>query len=388
MRISLPLAGAFGLVSDPYEQDVAPNAFSRVKNARFGDKGAKAFGGHTQVFAGSITPTWVKWFPTRTNPRWVYANNNQVWVYEGLVHTEITRASGDYNASQRWQGGVFHGICILNNGFDPPQRWEPIDNTSALEDLTAWPINYRCRFIKPFGNFLMAGGIHDGTTDYPYRMLWSHPAAPGSVPANWNFGDPTSDSRFIDLQKADKVVDGLDMGDLFIVYREGSTWAMAQSDVRNKFRNFEISNSSGILAMDCMISIPRKGHVVATQEDLIIHQGSSQSFQSLLDNRARRIFDTINREFAYNSFLVQNFPEKEVWFCFPEVGHEYASRALVWNSVNGQVGHRDLPEVPFADAGPVMLEEAGPEPPVVPGAGGMQPGGMQPGGMQPGGMEP
>ena len=125
-RVTLDQVGSIGLIKDPYEQDLPPNAWSTVQNARFGPQGAEAFSGHTLVMddapALAITPLWVKNFPSALNgdPRWVYADNNAVHVTQNFVHTDITRASGAYSATERWQGAVFNGMGILNNGFDDP----------------------------------------------------------------------------------------------------------------------------------------------------------------------------------------------------------------------------------------------------------------------------
>lgn len=362
-RVTLHMVGSIGLIEDFYEQDIPANAWSRVQNARFNEKGARAFLGHTLAMEDgpelAITPLWVENFPSTLtgSPRWVYADNNKVYVAQEFSHTNITRASGDYNATERWQGTVYNGLGILNNGFDAPQLWSPIDDSQVLVDLTNWPTNYRCRFIKPFKAFLIAGYIYDTTAVRPYRVLWSHPADPGSVPADWDVADPASDAGQFDFAKTTgHVVDGLEMTDLFIVYKEDSVRAMQLTGTGQVFRNFEITGATGILWKSCVAQIPR-GHVVASWEDLYVHAGSAQSVQSVLDGRVRRwIIDQRDPDNYQNSFITTNWPEREVWYCFPQVGHTYASVAVVWNWKDGQVGIRELPEVPFAAAGPVTFE--------------------------------
>jgi hypothetical protein len=186
--------------------------------------------------------------------------------------------------------------------------------------------------------------------------MWSHPADPGAVPPDWDVADPTSDAGEFDLVRtSDHVVEGLDLGDLFIVYRENSIWALQLTGDSNIFRNFQVTDESGILWKDCAVETPL-GHVVATRDDLILHQGSKSSYRSLLENRWRKQVASKRDPVNYkNSFLVTDVPEKEVWYCFPEVGQQYSSLALVWNWVTGQVGFRDMPNVPFADSGPIIL---------------------------------
>lgn len=366
-RVSIRGLGSIGIVSDAYEQDVPPQAFSACRNVRFGDRGAQSFLGETEVFDASdaaspiALPTWVKFFPDRSYPRWLYADNNRVFCYENFVHTNITRytavvGDNNYNATDRWQGALFNGIGILNNGFDAPQQWNPVDDSQRLANLANWIVNYRCRFIKPFKNFLISGYIYDGATFLPYRIHWSHPAVPGAVPSSWVIGTPGIDAgEFEVTETPDHLVDGLQMGDQFIVYRESTTWAMQLTGTSQIFRLYPLSQSAGVLWKDCVSEI-QKGHVVASWDDLYIHQGSKPSFQSLLDRRTRKYLSSIRDTENYkNSFNVINEPEKEIWHCFPETGHVLASKALVWNWVDGQVGFRELNSVPFADAGPVLL---------------------------------
>jgi hypothetical protein len=72
-RIKLSFANSPGVLRDPYDLEVPPNAFSAVKNARFGDKGAQSVLGHTSIFstvdesAAAIVANWIKCFPYTVN---------------------------------------------------------------------------------------------------------------------------------------------------------------------------------------------------------------------------------------------------------------------------------------------------------------------------------
>lgn len=367
-RVRLPLNGLGGVVAseDVYQQDVPMNAFTAARNIRFNEKGAQQVLGHTKFFdavdliAAPFTPTWIKYFPTRTAPRWVYADANRAFCYEGFTVTEITRytaAPGDhnYNGVDRWQGALLNGIGILNSGGDAPQMWNPIANTTRLADLSNWPAGYICRFIKPFKNFLVAGHIYDGAVLHPHRLLWGHPADPGTVPTSWNTSDPSVDAGDMEVvETPDALVDGQQMGDLFIAYRENTTWAAQLTGNSNIMRQMQLSNAAGIIWKDCVTDLPM-GHVVAGWDDFYLHQGSRSSFKSLLDAKARKFLSrNRNQTYYYNCFNVLCEPEKEIWHCFPQAGYQYASLALVWNWQTGTVGFRDMPSVPFADAGPVI----------------------------------
>jgi len=49
--------------------------------------------------------------------------------------------------------------------------------------------------------------------------------------------------------------------------------------------------------------------------------------------------------------------EKEIWVCVPESGATYATIALVWNWTNGNIGIRELDEVPFGAAGVIASND-------------------------------
>ena len=338
-------------------QDVPPEAWSTVQNARFNELGATAFSGHQEVFSpASITPLWLKQFPPVTIPIWVYANTAEVWTYAGGSHVEITRAAGDYNGdtTERWMGNVFNGLGIFNNTVDPPQLWGPMSTATQLVDLTNWPASYKCKFIRPYKNFLIAGGIYDGANQLPFRLKWSHPAAPGTVPTSWDHTDPATDAGERDLAgTSDYLVDGLILDEIFVVYRQFSTWGMRYVGPPDFFSTWPISEEAGILARDCMQATP-VGHIVLTRDDLVLHQGTGQSFASLLEHQDRKtLFGLLNGTYFYNSFLVKNVPQREIWACFPSVESVsgYANKAFVWSWAGGGHGFRDLPEVPFAYGG-------------------------------------
>lgn len=351
--------GAVGTVHDVRPHSLPPEVWTSSRNVRFSENGAETVGGHKQIFGTApVPPLWVKMFPPTSTPHWVWGNLTSMYVFTGSDHTEITRVSGPYTgtASERWHGGVVSGIGIFNNTVDAPQMWTDFDASQKLEDLSNWPAGFSCKILRPFREFLVAGNLHDGTNRLPFRIRWSHPARPGTVPISWDPADPAVDSREFDMAlTTDFLVDMLPMGEVNIIYKERSTWGMRFIGAPDYFRFWPILDEEGLLARDCARSFPR-GHLVATQNDIIVHNGQRQSSQSIVDRRVRRsVFNAINPSTFYNSFMVSNFPRKEIWFCYPRAGDEYATMALMWNWESGALGFRDLPEagVPFSEGAPI-----------------------------------
>jgi hypothetical protein len=365
-RVPVSALGKYGLVKDMYEQDIPPNAWSSVKNVRFDERGASSFPGHKKLYNEMLTsPVWIKQMPPTSLPRWVYASLTQAYVVENEVHSLLTRVSGPYagSVSERWQGNLFHGLGIFNNTVDVPQLWSPISSGTKWVDLPNWPSSYRCKFIRPYKDFLVAGNIYDGVAQRPFRLKWSHIALPGAVPTSWDNTDPALDAGQRDLgETSDELVDSLTLGEINIIYREQTTWGMRYIGFPDIFATWPITPDHGIMARDCAVDTPI-GHVVATKDDIIVHQGQRGSFQSLLTGQVRRwLFRQINPDAWFACHMIRNTLTKEIWFCFPEAGHSYANLAYVCSWQGHGLGVRALPDTPFVASGaigPTLVDDAG-----------------------------
>jgi hypothetical protein len=230
-RIRVDGFNRFGFVNDASPEDLPPAAFSYVRNARFSHLGVDTFEGESSIFSTpTVTPLWYKFFPPPATPLLVYGNLTKMYAYDGTTHTEITRVASNYagNAAERWQGEVFQGVGIFNNVLDVPQHWSSFATGTKLIDLANWPANYKCRTLRPFKNFLFAMHPYESGVAKPYRVRWSHPAAPGTIPTSWDISDATKDAREVDLATTPGIIhDGLELGDQFIVYKEDSAYAFS-----------------------------------------------------------------------------------------------------------------------------------------------------------------
>lgn len=341
-----------GYVGDKPGYDLPPDAFTEVRNARFNFKGAEAFNGHTLFFSATgIQPLWVKAFPPVTNPLWVYAGLTKVRVYDGVIDSDLTRTSGgDYTAivNERWQGEVLNGIGFFNNTIDVPQMWLSFDTSVRLANLTNWPSTVRCKFLRPHKYFLFAGFTIESGVDRPFRLRWSHSTSPGTIPSSWVLNDPTKDSGEIDIAETDDyLVDGLTLGENFMVYKQRNVHLVQYVGRPNIFAQWRIIPGRGLLSRDCVHAFSG-GHFVAGMDDIYVHTGQRGSEQSLLDGvLRRRIFSQIDSTNFFNCYVTNYDIAGESWFCFPEAGEVYPTQALVWNRFTGGVGIRDLASAPF-----------------------------------------
>jgi hypothetical protein len=102
------------------------------------------------------------------------------------------------------------------------------------------------------------------------------------------------------------------------------------------------SETIGILAPRCVsITGDGKKHVVATQDDIVIHDGNSNPV-SILDKKMRKnIFSSIDPTNYINSFMYTDSENSEVIFCYPELGMTNPNKALHFNYKNGTLWQSD-----------------------------------------------
>ena len=343
---------AQGVNRDASPDELPMGVWSSVSNMVFKDGFLARSGGMRQVFsAPSITPLFVSPFRTATSMFWLHFGAASAFVDDGTTRTDITRASPfTGGAADRWTGGPFNGIFIASNGVDVPQYWN--GNTATdFADLTNWPAGYTCKSIRPFKNFLVALDITKSGTRYPFRVLWSAIADPGSVPPSWDIADPSREAGEIDIEgAAGPLIDSLVLGDATIIYTTASAHAMRYIGGQSVFAFSKIGDF-GMLARNCGANTPL-GHVVLTAGDVVLHAGGPS--KSIATARVRRaIFGEMDSTYAERAaFVTTNPAQNEVWVCYPTSGTT-CSKAAIWNWADDIWTFRDLRTVTAGAPGQV-----------------------------------
>lgn len=363
MTIEINDLARIGVVKDTPAYMLPPEAWTTALNMRLQDDGVISMLGWEGVFGTpGVAPHFLMPIRTASTTFWLYTSLLKAYGYDGTTHTDITRAAGgDYTASatRDWNGCILGGIPIVNNGNDVPQQWATVALATKLTALTNWPATLRAKVMRTFGPFLIALNLTDTGTARPHRIRWSHPADPGSVPASWDVTDPTRDAGENDLadSKAGIIVDGLSLGGTFYIYKESSTWKMRFVGGRKIMDLGDAAwlPDTGILAPRC-VTAAKKGtiHVVATQDDIIWHNGNT--VESVLTKRYRRtLFNDIDTTNFQNCFLFENANYNEVWFCYPSSGSTNPNKAIIMNYTNEGWAVTELDGITFrnAAAGPI-----------------------------------
>jgi hypothetical protein len=323
---------------------------------RFADGYASRFRGMAQVFATpAVTPYFIMPYATTSARYWVHAGVAAVYVDDGTTRTDITGTAPTGGVDDRWSGGSLNGVMVLNNGVDKPMFWGG-DTATNLATLTGWGATHKCATLRPFKNFLVALDITKGSTRYPHMVKWSDIAVPGAIPTSWDETNPALDAGENDLaETSDLLVDCLPLGDVNIIYKERSMYAMQYVGAPYIFRFQRLPGDVGMLAKGCAVATP-VGHVVLSAGDVVVHsgQGTTSIANSVMRNY---IFSNINASYYKRAFVTANPQRSEVWICFPFGNDEVCTRACVWNWLTKSWSIRVLDSVTYGDCGQINIAD-------------------------------
>lgn len=347
--------GAIGIVRDAAPHELPPNAWSEGKNVRFADGYVERMRGHVAIYdPPSIVPYFLHPYSTGAGRQWIYAGAAKMYSVSTTVHTNITRQSGgsdqDYSATADnvWTAATLGGIAFLNNGVDVPQQYS---GSGAASNLSNWTSTVRCKSLRSYKYSLVAMNTTESGSSRPHRVLVSHPADPGSVPASWDETDATKDVFKNDLSATpDRLVDGMSMGESFYLYKESSIYRMNAVGGNALYSTSDpLSREAGALALNCIADCPL-GHVVLGQGDVFLNSGAK--IESVASERVRRWLQTsLDATYYGRSYVTANPTKKEIWVCIPTVGNSVPNMAAIWNYQRNTWTFRELPNAHFAACG-------------------------------------
>lgn len=360
MLYSVKNVGAIGVNKDLSVHELPttePMAWTDAKNIRFLDGLVYQFYGHGEVYqTPSVTPQFVAPCTIAGVRYWIYASSAKQYavVNSGGVttHTDITHATPRTGTVNQWTGTSLSGVPVLNAGDSKvPMSWD-LNLANKFIDLANWPASTYCKSIRAFGNFLVALNITKSSTNYPFMVKWSHPADVGSLPSSWDETDATKDAGEKDIAEGgDPIVDGLQLRNSFIIYKESSIHRMDYVGGQYVFSFSKLAGTNGAMNKNCVVEIDGN-HLVLSGSDVIMHDG--QNVNSILDKKTRRyLFQSIDVNNVGLCFVFKNSYFNEAYICYPSIGATSCDKAMVYNYKDGTVSFRDMPNVNHADYGAV-----------------------------------
>jgi len=337
MIVSVDALGQYGIITDQHAHKLPSNAWTSGKNVRFENGEVKRVAGYDSLAAFPALARWTLPVQSGNDIYWLICADETIYYWDGTSSIEIGQVYGSDAAL--WNGGVFGGIAVFNNGIDDPQYWVP--SSDPVSTLTNWPTNWKARVIRPYKNLLIAMDMTIDGERYQTQYIWSDVADPGALP-DWDLDTPSSSSGSDVLEETQgAIIDGEPLRDYFVVYKEDATFILQFIGGQFVITNRMVLKTRGILTQRCAKEAYGK-HYVLSNGDIFVHDG--QNAESIADGRIRReVFDNIDPDNYVNSYVAPNFINDEMWFCYPEIGNTYPNKAAIYNWKDKTWGFRDLP---------------------------------------------
>lgn len=339
-----------GFVKDLAPAETSLEVYNDADNVIFENGFATSSPGWLQTPGALLCqPLWLLPVFTPSIYYWIYGGNNDaetagvLAVTDGVTHWDITPAGGlEITAAGDWTGGVLNGIPVVNNSKDVPMWWD-LQTGNAAQTLPDWPANTTCKALRPFKFHLLAMNITQGGVDFPDLLLHSDAADPGAIPQSWTPASDNQAGSFSIATITGGIIDGAELRDFFIVYKQGSNAIVQYTGSSFVFSTRRLFVSTGMLAPNCAQEYQGQ-HYMITDGDIVRHDG--QRVESLVAGALQNwIFDQQGSS-SRSAHVAIDHGNKNVWFNFSRNGTEYCDISLVWDLVSQRMGVVDY--APFA----------------------------------------
>ncbi len=356
--IKIKNVGSIGVNKDLSAHELPTHAWTDASNIRFLDGYAHQFYGHSEVYnSPSYVPQHIAAVTISGAKYWIYTTAAKAFAVTNsggsAVHTDITHVTARTGVVNQWTSTVLSGIPIFNTGDTStvPMSWD-LNLTNKFVNLANWPANTYCKALRTYKNYLIALNVTKAGVSKPFMVKWSHPADPGAVPSSWDETDGTKDAGESDIAEGqDAIVDGMQLRDSFMIYKEQSIWRMDYVGGQYVFRFTKVLGNSGALNRNCIVDVDGF-HYVLTSSDIIVHDG--QNATSVLDKQTRRfLFQDIDKDNSGKAFVFKNPFFNEVFLCYPKSGSSICDKAVVWNYIDKTITFRTIPNLNHANYGAV-----------------------------------
>lgn len=250
----------------------------------------------------------------------------------GLYSADAARSNFTASA-YRPTGGDFNNVFVMNTPGDGFYYW----GGSASIPFRKIPTSYAARVGRPFGNYLVQLAPIIGGVEFPFLIAWSNAAEAGALPSTFV---TSATNQAGDLPRPDigEFVDGVPLGDDFIIYGKRGRISMSYSGGTEVFTFRKLLGNDGLYASDCVVSTP-VGHVFVNQSKQVkVHSGGDCQ-----DISSGRVSNILGQQDATIGFVVAHPKQNEVWIGYaPTSSVSYPTKVLIWNWKENTWGKADL----------------------------------------------
>lgn len=367
--------GNYGINSDINPWELGPEYITEGRNFRVRNGSIRPFGSFRHLqdappYENEVG--FLKFIRVAPSGYWVQASRRHIHVISNNGSSWKSIGSHDYGLANHeqyeWTGTQLGKHLVLSNPHSNPESWlegqelmeplifRPIPDTDPVEFETWEDLGYSCRAMRTHKSFLIALGIND-EVDSPSGYRISTAADINGLPYTWDTDDRSGIAIRAQLGgSGGAIVDGLSLGDSFIIYSENAIDSISFNPSSEFYwTRREQSSSTGLLNPNSLVEVSGK-HYFIGDGDIFINDGTN--IQSLLYGRLQQRFNSSVNEFTKTtSYVVRNDVMKEIWFCVPENESVLATTAYIYNWQDNSWSIRDLPHsVAHSDYGTSVFE--------------------------------
>lgn len=261
-----------------------------------------------------------------------------IGAYQGNATSDHAALSG----TQRYTGGSFNGLLLFNHPADGLYYYSGTGRMKKVPGFNGTATWSTAGAVRTFKSFIVAMNVTENGTSYRQRLKWSDAISDvGALPASWD-STATNKAGQVDLAETDgALVDGLPLGDSFIVYMTDGRYAAQYVETNEVFVFNKLPGGAGLAFPNCVVNTPA-GHVFMTPSfDVMVHSGGEP--RSIADGKFRLFLDrSVNKTYAHLCFLAHDPQKSEVLICYPNGATAVCDKAIAWNYIENTVGYFDL----------------------------------------------
>jgi hypothetical protein len=343
--------GDVGVTTDAPGHDLPINAFTFAKNVRFDEgkvsrspifRNVKSLSGLVTRHAYGIQPS------TGFDRILVLLQDFRAYEYANGSTTYVTNNISGTTIDEAFTCTTLADVTyVCRSDHVPISRSN--SSTGNFANLANWDSTWRAKSLRSYGDQLIALNLVEGSTEYPNRVRFSNITTANSEPDSWDAADTTKSAGFNDLvQMKTPIVDGMTLGNAFIIYSEDQVWSMQFVGGQFIFNFRKLFQDIGMINKNCAVEVEGK-HFVFGLDDIYTHDGNS--YQSIADNRVKNfVFKGLNATRRDRCYVQHNPLLNEIYFCYNSddahvayANSPFCNRAAVFNYRNGTWSFMDLP---------------------------------------------
>lgn len=369
-RLSINNIGTKGLNTDLAPWDLPPEFLTNAFNFKIGLNSVFSTGGYADWAAPSsgFNAGFLLSGGNNSQNYWLVAGRTAVNSFDGATFTDVSSVAGygglGVNDELKWTGCILGGIPLLNNPQSHPEYWSPASPGQVLQPLMWDSVNtwsaqgVRCNVLRAHKTFLFALNIFD-VVEQPDTYRWSHPADANGLPPSWDETDTSYIAGVASLgEDSGGIIDGLTLRDSFIIYSRNSIDVLDYTGGEFIWRRRKLSKTIGLLNTNCVVEA-NGFHYFMTNSDIMKTDGTT--IQSIIHGTVKdKYLDELDFTRFRQCFVMHNINKKEIWFCIPSGGTDYASKAYTYNWQENTWAIRDLPNCAYAAFGILYAGVVGP----------------------------